>query len=88
MHIISRRRKRPTPTQSTCLDYYHDNEASKCAYNILCTLYIYIANQRRVHELVHLECLHELKEQGLTSFEKLSLKDNHELLNHLEHLGM
>ncbi len=22
--------KRPTPTQSTCLYYYHDNEASKC----------------------------------------------------------
>ena len=23
--------KRPTPTQSTCLYYDHDNEASKCA---------------------------------------------------------
>ena len=23
-------RLRPTPTQSTCLYYYHDNEASKC----------------------------------------------------------
>jgi len=24
--------KRPTPTQSTCLYYDHDNEASKCVY--------------------------------------------------------
>ncbi len=24
--------KRPTPTQSTCLYYYHDNEASKCVF--------------------------------------------------------
>jgi hypothetical protein len=23
--------RRPTPTQSTCLYYVHDNEASKCA---------------------------------------------------------
>ena len=25
--------KRPTPTQSTCLYYDHDNEASKCVNN-------------------------------------------------------
>ena len=31
---------------------------------------------------------HELKEQGLITFEKLSIKDNHELLNNLEILGM
>ena len=24
--------KRPTPTQSTCLYYDHDNEASKCVH--------------------------------------------------------
>jgi hypothetical protein len=46
------------------------------------------ANQRRVQELEQLERLHELKEQGLITFEKLSLKDNHELLNNLEILGM
>jgi hypothetical protein len=28
--VISQGAKRPTPTQSTCLYYYHDNEASKC----------------------------------------------------------
>ena len=32
--------------------------------------------------------LHELKEQGLITFEKLSLKDSHELLNNIEILGM
>ena len=46
------------------------------------------ANQRRNQEIEQLECLHELKEQGLITFEKLSLKDNHELLNNLEILGM
>jgi hypothetical protein len=25
----------PTPTQSTCLYYVHDNEASKCDYYVL-----------------------------------------------------
>ncbi len=46
------------------------------------------ANQRRNQEIEQLECLHELKEQGLIIFEKLSLNDNHELLNNLEILGM
>jgi hypothetical protein len=46
------------------------------------------ANQRRVQEMEQLERLHELKEQGLITFEKLSIKDNHELLNNLEILGM
>ncbi len=45
------------------------------------------ANQRRHQELEQFERLHELKEQGLINFEKLSLKDNHELLNNLEILG-
>jgi len=35
-----------------------------------------------------LERLHELKEQGLITFEKLSIQDNHELLNNLKILGM
>jgi hypothetical protein len=46
------------------------------------------ANQRRVQELQQLEKLHELKEQGLITFGKMTLKDNHELLNNLEILGM
>ena len=46
------------------------------------------ANQRRVQELEQLTRLNELKDQGLITFEKLSLKDNHELLNTLEILGM
>ena len=46
------------------------------------------ANQRRHQELKQLERLHELKEQGLITFEKMTLKDNHELLNNLEILGM
>ena len=46
------------------------------------------ANQRRHQELEQLERLYELKEQGLITFEKLSLNDNHELLNNLEILGM
>jgi len=46
------------------------------------------ANQRRNQEIEQLERLHELKEQGLITFEKLSLQDNHELLNNLEILGM
>ncbi len=46
------------------------------------------ANQRRVQELEQLTRLSELKNQGLITFEKLSLKDNHELLNNLEILGM
>ena len=46
------------------------------------------ANQRRNQEIEQLERLHELKEQGLITFEKLSIKDNHELLNNLEILGM
>ena len=46
------------------------------------------ANQRRVQEMEQLERLHELKEQGLITFEKLSIQDNHELLNNLKILGM
>ena len=46
------------------------------------------ANQRRNQEIEQLERLHELKEQGLITFKKLSVKDNHELLNNLEILGM
>ena len=46
------------------------------------------ANQRRVQELQQLEKLYELREQGLITFEKMTLKDNHELLNNLEILGM
>ena len=46
------------------------------------------ANQRRNQEIEQLERLHELKEQGLITFEKLSIKDNHELLSNLEILGM
>ena len=46
------------------------------------------ANQRRNQEIEQLERLHELKEQGLITFEKLSIKDNHDLLNNLEILGM
>ena len=46
------------------------------------------ANQRRNQEIEQLERLHELKEQVLITFEKLSIKDNHELLNNLEILGM
>ena len=46
------------------------------------------ANQRRIQELQQLEKLHELKEQGLITFKKMTLKDNHELLNNLEILGM
>jgi len=46
------------------------------------------ANQRHNQEIEQLERLHELKEQGFITFEKLSLKDNHELLNNLEILGM
>jgi len=45
-------------------------------------------NQRRVQELQQLEKLYELEAQGLITFEKLSLKDNSELLNNLEILGM
>jgi hypothetical protein len=44
------------------------------------------ATQRRNQDIEYLERLHELKEQGLTTFEKLSLKDNHELLNNLSFL--
>jgi hypothetical protein len=29
--------KRPTPTQSTCLYYDHDNEASKCVCGLNCS---------------------------------------------------
>ncbi len=46
------------------------------------------ANQRRNQDIEQLERLHKLKEQGLITFEKLSLKDDHELLNNLEILGM
>ena len=46
------------------------------------------ANQRRHQEIEQLERLHELKQQGLITFEKLNLKDSHELLNNLEILGM
>ncbi len=44
-------------------------------------------NQRRHQELEQLDRLHELKESGLETFEKISLKDNHDLLNNLETLG-
>ena len=44
--------------------------------------------QKRNQEIERLARLHELKEQGLITFEKLSLKDAHELLNNLEILGM
>ena len=46
------------------------------------------ANQRRTQELEQLERLNELKDQGLITLENLSLKDNPELLNTLEILGM
>ena len=46
------------------------------------------ANQRRNQEIEQLERLYEMKEQGLISFENLTLKDSHELLNNLEILGM
>jgi hypothetical protein len=46
------------------------------------------ANKKRNQELEHLERLYELKEQGLITFEKSSLKDNHEFLDILEILGM
>ena len=46
------------------------------------------ANQRRNQEIEQLARLHELKEQGLITFEKMTLKDNHELLKNLEILGM
>jgi hypothetical protein len=46
------------------------------------------ANQRHNQEIEPLERLLELKEQGLITFEKTTLKDNHELLNNLEILGM
>ena len=46
------------------------------------------ANQRKNQEIEQLERLNELKEQGLITFENLSLKDNHELLNTLEIFGM
>ncbi len=46
------------------------------------------ANQRRQQDIEQLERLHELKQQGLITFEKLNLKDSHELLNNLEILGM
>ena len=46
------------------------------------------SNQRRNQEIEQLERLHELKEEGLITFEKLSLKDNHDMLNNLEILGM
>ena len=42
----------------------------------------------RNQEIEQLARLHELKEQGLITFEKMTLKDNHELLNNLEILGM
>ena len=46
------------------------------------------ANQRRIQELEQLERLNELKEQGLITFEKLTINDNRELLSNLEILGM
>ncbi len=46
------------------------------------------ANERHNQEIEPLERLHELREQGLITFEKLGIKDNHELLNDLEILGM
>ncbi len=44
------------------------------------------ANQRRNQDIEQLERLHELKEQGLITFEKLSF-DNHEFNNNSEILG-
>ena len=44
--------------------------------------------QRQLVGEEQLKKLHELKEQGLITFEKMTLKDNHELLNNLEILGM
>ena len=46
------------------------------------------ANQRRIQELEQLARLNELKEQGLITFEKFTMKDNQELLSNLEILGM
>ncbi len=46
------------------------------------------ANQRRNQEIEQIEHLYEMKEQGLISFENLTLKDNHELHNNLEILGI
>ena len=46
------------------------------------------ANQRRNQEIEQLERLHDLKEQGLITFEKVSFKDDHEILNNLDILGM
>ena len=43
---------------------------------------------QRHQELEQLVRLHELKEQGLITFEKLILKDFHELLDNLEILGI
>ncbi len=44
-------------------------------------------NQRRNQELESRARLHELKVQGLITFEKSCLKDNHELRNNLVILG-
>ena len=46
------------------------------------------AYQRRCQEIQQLEKLHELKEQGFITFEKLTIKDNQELMNNIEILGM
>jgi hypothetical protein len=46
------------------------------------------AYQRRCQEIQQLEKLHELKEQGFITFEKLTLKDNQELMSNIEILGM
>ncbi len=42
------------------------------------------ANQKRNQELEQSDRLHESKEQGLITSEKMTLTDNHELPNKLE----
>jgi len=46
------------------------------------------AYQRRCQEIQQLEKLHELKQQGVINFDKLTLKDNQELMTNLEILGI
>ena len=46
------------------------------------------AYQRRCQEIQQLEKLHELKQQGVINFDKLTLKDNQQLMTNLEILGI
>jgi hypothetical protein len=46
------------------------------------------AYQRRCQEIQQLEKLHELKQQGVINFHKLTLKDNQEFMTNLEILGI